>query len=46
MKIDDGDIIFDFLLFPAARRCFERFSAIDAEGQPHAIVRAVTLRLS
>lgn len=43
----NGDATFDFPQFPpAARRYFERFSAIDADGQPQSIDNAVTLRLS
>ncbi|PSB30445.1 metallophosphoesterase family protein [Stenomitos frigidus] len=43
----NGDATFTFPEFPnAARRHFERFSAIDAEGQPQSIDNAVTLRLS
>jgi len=41
-----GDATFNFPQFPAtARRYFERFSAIDTDGQPQLIDNAVTLLL-
>ena len=43
----DGDATFAFPEFPsAARRYFERFSAINAEGRPCLIDNAVTLLLN
>ena len=42
----NGDATFTFPEFPhAARRYFERFSAIAADGQPHLIDNAATLLL-
>ena len=43
----NGDATFNFSHFPgAARRYFERFSAIDAEGQPRFIDNTATLPLN
>ncbi|XGV95565.1 MAG: metallophosphoesterase [Leptolyngbya sp. BL-A-14] len=43
----NGDAMFEFPEFPAAaRRYFERFSAIDAEGRSHRIDNTATLQLS
>ncbi len=44
--IANGDAMFEFPQFPPrVRRYFERFSAINQDGQPHLIDNAVTLWL-
>ena len=41
-----GDALFDFPHFPPApRQYFERFSALDSEGQPRLIDNCATLKL-
>lgn len=46
-EVANGDALFDFSHFPPpARRYFEAFSAIDADGYPHLIDNTITLMLS